>query len=542
MRDRLRLLPSILARWDRRVYGSCARSAGPSVEPRPTSPGGPDTIRRVVHMSETGERVPVVERNRESTSRNPPSDHEERILLLECRLEHLRSALDEARADADRSRASLAVATAREAAHARRHGLLHQELAEAREEIVSLHERLDRSEVLRAELDGHLFESGARDDTAELVRLRREVLALRERSLSSEQTLARVRARMDQLLLTREVLLTRVAAWQRLVQTDGPEAVDLAEFMAELRQDILDLERRNAASERHEAELRERMIRAGLDPDAPSREEEDVPPSGEAPDARETRPGASRQVQAAEATTETDTAAEATAETETAAQAGEPEAESDGIDDGETLPDAEPAEPKGAPGEQSELEVEASGLEDPAESEPGAAPDEHDQDPDLFGSPSPGAEEAEEGEPVVDEATESAAIAPEGADVVDREETPSEGNAAGELQSRDPTARAAALERMARLLRDDPTRLGAQLRLGFADVDPRVRRRAVLAAATSRGLELHSLLDPLRADRDPQVRRVVREVLRHASPTNVPADDRERTFATSGQEPRDAGS
>jgi hypothetical protein len=45
-----------------------------------------------------------------------------------------------------------------------------------------------------------------------------------------------------------------------------------------------------------------------------------------------------------------------------------------------------------------------------------------------------------------------------------------------------------------------------------------VRRRVVLTAASARGLDLRLLLEHLRLDPDPQVRRVVKEVLRHAAP------------------------
>src|SRR3954467_817549 len=101
----------------------------------------------------------------------------DRTLLLECRLEQLRGALDEARAEADQARIRLAEAAAREAAETRRLSVLQDEVARAREEAAALHRRLEQSEALRAKVQGHLFESDARDDAQELVRLRREVAA-----------------------------------------------------------------------------------------------------------------------------------------------------------------------------------------------------------------------------------------------------------------------------------------------------------------------------------------------------------------------------
>src|SRR2546423_2569160 len=97
----------------------------------------------------------------------------DRTLLRERRLEQLRGALDEARAEADQARIRLAEAAAREAGETQRLGVLQDEVARARAEVAALHRRLEHSEALRAKLQGHLFESDGRDDAHELVRLRR---------------------------------------------------------------------------------------------------------------------------------------------------------------------------------------------------------------------------------------------------------------------------------------------------------------------------------------------------------------------------------
>lgn len=186
----------------------------------------------------------------------------DRTVLLECRLEQLRGALDEARAEADLARVRLAEAAAREVGETQRLSLLQDEVAQAREEVAALHRRLEHSEALRAKLQGHLFESEARDDAQELVRLRREVAAARERIASSEQTTSQLRARVDELVASRETLLTRVVEWQRSVRHGDTEAVDLAEFIGSLRRALLDLERDNALGERREAALREQLDQA----------------------------------------------------------------------------------------------------------------------------------------------------------------------------------------------------------------------------------------------------------------------------------------
>jgi len=186
----------------------------------------------------------------------------DRTLLLECRLEQLRGALDEARAEADQARIRLAEAAAREAGETQRLSVLQDEVARARAEVAALHRRLEHSEALRAKLQGHLFESEGKGDAQELMRLRREVAAARERIAASEQTASQLRARVDELVASRETLLTRVVEWQRAVRDGDTEAVDLAEFIASLRRAVLDLERDNALGERREAALREQLEQA----------------------------------------------------------------------------------------------------------------------------------------------------------------------------------------------------------------------------------------------------------------------------------------
>src|SRR6185312_6961407 len=76
------------------------------------------------------------------------------------------------------------------------------------------------------------------------------------------QTASLLRARVDELVASRETLLTRVVEWQRAVRAGDPEALDLAEFIASLRRAVLDLERDNALGERREAALREQLEQA----------------------------------------------------------------------------------------------------------------------------------------------------------------------------------------------------------------------------------------------------------------------------------------
>lgn len=314
-----------------------------------------------------------------------------RIFLLECRLEQMRAKVDEARAEAHRARALLAEATAREADHARRQRLLHEEVASAREEVGSLHHRLEHSEALRAGLEGRLFESTRPEDARELVRLRGEVAAHRDLTAAAQQTMADLRTRVAHLTASRETLLSRVAEWQLAAREGNPDAIDLAELIAMLSRDILELEHRSVTAERRETELQEQLLEAGA--------QGYVSASAVDPPAIETTPQ-------------------------------RPEA-------------------------------------------PSAPTDERKEIDEL-------------------DAMQPSLVAP------------------------DPGVRAAAYQALGRLLEHDPARLEPHLRRGIADPDPRVRRRVVLAAAGARGLTLQRLLEPLTRDPNPQVRRVVQEVLRRA--------------------------
>ena len=339
-----------------------------------------------------------------------------RIFLLECRLEQMRATVDEARAEAHRARELVAEASTREADHARRHLEAQEEVAAARQELASMHRRLEHSEALRAGLEGRLFESTRPEDAQELVRLRREVAAHGNLTEARKRTVADLRARVSDLAASRETLLSRVAEWQRAAREGDPDAVDLAELIAVLSRDILELEHRSVAAEKREVELREQLLKA---------EARSVVAPTPAPSVAEASPTpedlpASPAVQA--------------------------------TDEATPLGTGEQAETRG----DTLLRLGRSG------------------DADAY------------------YAIRSSLVAP------------------------DPSVRATAYQALAQLFEDDPARLEPHLRGGIADTDPRVRRRVVLAAAGARGLDIRSLLEPLRRDPDPHVRRVVLEVLRRA--------------------------
>jgi hypothetical protein len=139
--------------------------------------------------------------------------------------------------------------------------------------------------------------------------------------------------------------------------------------------------------------------------------------------------------------------------------------------------------------------------------------------------------------------TDGAALTADAADaalqIAGKAEAPAEPSPlvpADGLSAADPAVRAAAYERLIRL-EASPAELTGYLRSGLADVDPRVRRRVVLAASARR-VAPHSLLDPLRGDPDAQVRRVVREVLRHMpEPEQDSRDAEEKAVVSSPGSP-----
>jgi HEAT repeat protein len=257
-----------------------------------------------------------------------------------------------------------------------------------------------------------------------------------------------LRARVGELVAGRETLLSRVTEWQCAVRDGDADAVDLAEFIAMLTSDILELEHRSVTAEQREAGLEEQLLRA--------REQGYV------------ESGAAEQGKATEATKVTT-----------------------------------PSEPP---------EVATT--------------------PPINATAPP------------DNATAPAVIVPVRDDLESRIDALIRLGRSGEatafdaispwLIATEPRVRAAAYQALGHLFEYNPARLEPHLRRGVADSDARVRRRVVLTAAAARGLNCQPLLDPLQRDLDPQVRRLVKEVLRRLSPTPGGDDADEPAARVSG--------
>jgi hypothetical protein len=349
--------------------------------------------------------------------------------------------------------------------------------------------------------------------------MRRELVAERERASASEGALARLRSRVEELRTSRDLVLTRVAEWARVVREEEPDAADLAEFIAELRGEVMQLERRSMASEAREEALRDRLVRLGVEPsgdparDAVSMEqnaphEVDTAPV-EAPMASFPEQNALPQSAPASPTPAPRRTRAAEAASATRATAV-PE------------PAATPVHSRRAP--QTDLLQNMDGparTEAPAARHPDALATDHDRTDVLF--------------------DELAAANAPGL----RAELLLKLGRGGDIRAIDAirpwtgwaeyAVRAAAYEALIKLLERHPTELEPHLRAGLADSDARVRRRVVLATATARKLALRSLLGPLKEDPDPQVRRVVREVLRQAPPDPDPSEPTQRAGVFTSQ-------
>jgi hypothetical protein len=350
----------------------------------------------------------------------------------------MRASVDEARAEAHRARERLAETTARQAERTRQHQILHDELAQAREEVALLHRRLEHSEALRAQLEGRLFEGSAPEDAEELVRLRGEVATYRDLTAAREKIVTDLRARVGGLVAGRETLLSRVTEWQCAIQEGNADAVDLAEFIAMLTGDILEIEHRRVAAEQRGASLEQQLLRA--------REQGYVEP----------------------------------------AAAVEPEAAVEPLAEA-TAPSTVVTEPPGVVAEPAAIAAESP----------------------VVATELPAAVSASEG--VESRIDSLIRLGRSG-------ETRAFDTIITSLGATEPRVRAAAYQALGQLLEHDPDRLEPHIRRGVTDSDSRVRRRVVLAATAARGLDCASLLEPLRHDADPHVRRLVNEVLRRLSP------------------------
>ncbi len=432
-------------------------------------------------------------------------------LLLECRVEWLEASLGEARAEADRAREALAFATAREAEQARRLGEVQEALAEANAEILSLWRRIDRAENLRGEQPLSSQRSGLAPDRDELFELRQEVSMGKERSQAKDRYIENLRRRLDEMSASRERLFDKVASWQRLVREDGPEAADLAEFIAELRAEILSLEGERARSEEREQALRDSLAvlqsdQATSTPKGQLQDssllEDDFGPGTEPrglTDWDEAKDDASSKDRVSNRN-----------EIDVNRGHGPRKSSSVGL---ELISCHEPFSTRSSRGSTMNPSHSRSALVE-------ALADEVVQGHSsvrlraarrllsLEGQGAAGALAAglASAESVYLKASLLVLLGRTG-------DYRAIGAVRPWLKAKEAVVRSAAYEAAARLLEGNEEELAAYLRAGLSDPDPVVRRRSILAVATAKSISSRPLLDPLKSDPDTQVRRLVHKVL-----------------------------
>jgi hypothetical protein len=205
--------------------------------------------------------IPVVEGNPSEI----PVELRERIVFLECRCEQLAAANKIANTELTHVQKALAIAEQHEKTFGERQGALQALLEEKIRALAEQSQRISESEALRFAVESRLRSSDeerltqARTARMELDQKQRDVAMLTSK-------LEDARARIETLDRAHERLYNKLFEWHSLVQSGSPDAIDLAEFIAELRAEVLSLERLLARSEARERALAAVLGAAGVDP------------------------------------------------------------------------------------------------------------------------------------------------------------------------------------------------------------------------------------------------------------------------------------
>ena len=166
----------------------------------------------------------------------------EEVTLLEWRLEQLEAALEDAQAARHADLGRLArEAEAREGLSARIHEL-EESLVDARQRAESLAERLQMAERARADFE-HRLRDAKHAHRVALEEMRRDRDRETHRAVVARRALENARERLDGLERAQDRFFGRLVSWQSLAGADR-EQVDLAEFIAELRGEIVRLSER----------------------------------------------------------------------------------------------------------------------------------------------------------------------------------------------------------------------------------------------------------------------------------------------------------
>ena len=177
---------------------------------------------------------------------------QKRILFLECLHERMRSSAELAQEEARRARNGLVQTELREQALLHRLGECEHDLTLKGKEITELSLRLSMAETLRAASEAKEKSNGeARSSQFHATKLE---LQERNRTLSlALQKLEDARGRVASLETAHERMFTKILEWHKVAQQQEGEAdFDLAEFIAGLRAEVLSLQNLLARSEARE--------------------------------------------------------------------------------------------------------------------------------------------------------------------------------------------------------------------------------------------------------------------------------------------------
>lgn len=185
----------------------------------------------------------------------------ERICFLQWRLEQLESTVQDARRKNQSLRSQLTQLTHEQTHDRALQVSLTDQLGQSRREVQSVEERMALAERGRSSAEAHGREVQTRLLNSNQS-LKSEVERERQRAEVLSRTLADARNRLDGLERSHARFFFRLEEWQQLLGTD-PDRIDLAEFIAELRSDVIRLSGERDISQKREQRLRLALVEAG---------------------------------------------------------------------------------------------------------------------------------------------------------------------------------------------------------------------------------------------------------------------------------------
>ncbi len=205
----------------------------------------------------------------------------ERICFLQWRLEQLESTVQDARRKNQSLRAELTQLTHEQSQDRALQLSLTERLAQSQREVQSVEERMALAERGRASAEDHSRQTQVALLTSSQG-LKAEVERERQRAEVLSRALADARDRLDGLERSHARFFFRLEEWQQLLGTD-PDRIDLAEFIAELRSDVIRLSGERDLSQHRERRLRLALVEAGgqvpTEPEFQSEPPRRAPPS-----------------------------------------------------------------------------------------------------------------------------------------------------------------------------------------------------------------------------------------------------------------------